>query len=314
MKVIRGIDKFRMPKGFVSSAVCIGTFDGVHLAHSQVIRKTVALAKRKKILSMVVTFYPHPLEVTSPQSRPCMLTGLDHRLRLIEKLGADVCLVVNFKSSFAGITPEYFAEKILKKKLKAESVVVGENFRFGKGKSAGADDLKAFGKSFGFKVFRVRELGKDGLVISSSLIRKLVESGDLNTASRMLGRDFSILGTVISGESRGRELGFPTANIDPHQEAIPPEGVYAVKVILREENHKGMLYIGKRPTFKPPTALPTIEINIFDFKRNIYKENLEIFFVEKIRNDRRFSTADRLIAQLKKDESRARKVLENSKH
>ncbi|MFH1062644.1 MAG: bifunctional riboflavin kinase/FAD synthetase [Candidatus Omnitrophota bacterium] len=309
MKIILGLEKFDIADVKTPIIVAIGTFDGVHLAHQAIIKKTVITAKRLKGVSIILTFYPHPMQITNPQKTPALLTSLEHRMDLMAKLSPDICLVAAFKKRFAKMSAEKFIQDILIAKLNVHSVVIGDNFAFGKQKSGDIDFLKAYAKKAGFQVQVVSALKKSGKIISSSLIRSLIELGKLDQAAELLGRRFSVLGTVVKGDSRGRVLGYPTANIDPHQEALPPEGVYAVKAKLNRRWYGGMLYIGKRPTFYQTADKLAIEANIFDFNKYIYGQVIELVFIKRMRNERKFNSGELLKKQLQRDRIRIAAVI-----
>jgi riboflavin kinase/FMN adenylyltransferase len=309
MKTVKGLNRFRKQSFKNPKVVAIGTFDGVHLAHLAVIKKAVQKAKKVKGTSIVLTFYPHPMRITDPDQKPALLTSIEHRLALIERLAPDVCLVANFRKSFSKMSAEKFVEQVLIDRLGSKIIVTGHNFSFGKNKSGNLDFLKMKSKEYDYKVDPVKPIKKAGAVVSSTLIRKLIESGKIEKASILLGRRFSILGTVIKGDSRGRVLGYPTANIDPHQEALPPNGVYAIKAKINDKYYKGMLNIGKRPTFYAKSNKLAIEANIFDFNKYIYGQVIEIFFYKKIRNEQKFNSPDLLKTQLENDHKQSLSIL-----
>jgi riboflavin kinase/FMN adenylyltransferase len=272
--------------------VAIGVFDGVHKAHRLIITSAIKLARQRRTKALVLTFWPHPQGQAS-------LNSLAHRLRLIEELKADICAVIRFNRSFAKISAEDFVKNILVKRLNAGVVFVGENFRFGINAEGDVRLLKKLSRLYGFTVrsFKVFKTGR--AVISSTLIRKLISSGKLKAAQRILTRPVSVLGTVIKGASLGAKLGFPTANIDPHHEVLPPAGIYAVTVFVDKHNYAGVCYIGSRPTFSRNKQ--SVEAHIFNFKKNIYGQDLEIQFLRKIRGEKKFASPQALIKQIKKD-------------
>ena len=292
------------------SVVTIGVFDGVHIGHRTIIKKVAARAKRLKAESVVVTFDPHPLKVLDVRHFVPSLISLKHRIKLIKALGIDRVLVMDFNKKIAAMPPEKFVADSIIKKLDAREIFVGEDFRFGRGAQSDAFDLKAIGEKNGLKVNVIKHVKKKGFIISSTLIRRLVVSGSINEASNFLGRPYSILGTVVVGSKLARSLGYPTANINPHHEAIPPSGVYVVKVKFNGRLFKGVMNIGVRPTFYDHgrDKEPSIEVHIFDFHLRIYGKDLEILFVRKLREEKKFKTIDSLIAQIKKDEALARKA------
>lgn len=284
------------------SVVALGVFDGVHKAHRLIISSAVKYARKISSRSVVLTFWPHPQGQAS-------LISLGHRLRLIEDLGVDVCVVIRFNRKFSEISAENFVKSILLGHLNVCAVFIGENFRFGKNAGADAAVLKKFAGLYNFrtKVFKVSKIGR--AVISSTMIRGLIRSGKLKVAQRILMRPVSVLGTVIKGRSIALKLGFPTANIDPHHEILPPSGIYAVRVILGRQIYPGICYIGKSPTFFGSSRKQTVEAHIFDFHENIYGRDLEIQFIRKIRSENKFSSPQALTKQIKKDIIKAKFIL-----
>src|SRR3989338_3161092 len=294
-----------------NSVVTIGVFDGVHIGHKAIIKKVAMRAKRIGAKSVVVTFDPHPLKVLRPRHFVPSLISLKHRVKLIKELGIDNVLVMKFSKKIASMPPEKFVNDIIIRRLNAKEIFVGEDFCFGKCAKGRADVLKAIGQMKGLKVSIIQHVKKERVIVSSSLIRRLVVSGQINKVSRLLGRQYSILGTVVGGSKLARLLGYPTANINPHHEAIPPCGVYTVKVRFKKKLFKGIMNIGVRPTFYDHgrDEEPSIEVHIFDFGYRIYGKDLEILFVKKLRNEQKFKTIDSLVEQIKKDERIARRCL-----
>jgi len=291
MKVIYGVKNIRK---FPKPVVAIGVFDGVHRGHRKILKSVVRKARRIQGTSTVLTFWPHPQKEES-------LYSFKHRLRLISELGIDVCVILRFNKSLARTSAHDFIRNILFKKLGVSYIFVGSNFKFGKSAQGNVLALRKACQEYHFKVrvFPVTRL--NGLPVSSTLIRTLIKKGDLATAQRLLSRPVSILGTVIKGISFGKKLGIPTANIDPHHEVIPPNGVYAVRLNLRNKNFKGACYIGPKPAFLRKQAEENIEVHIQKFNKNIYGETLEIQFIRKIRSPRNFSSPKALAAQIRKD-------------
>jgi len=304
MKIFYGLNKFlRSPASSGKFAVTIGVFDGMHLGHRKILNTLVKRAKSKRISTLLITFSPHPALLTRPGKKVPLIMSLKHRLALAEETGVDCALVMHFTRKLSNMSAEEFAKKVLAR-TGAKEIVVGENFFFGKKKKGSPEDLRRFARECGYLLNAEKTLKLRGLIVSSTNIRRLVSKGRLVEASRLLGRPFAVLGTVIRGTKRGRILGFPTANIDPHHEAIPPSGVYAVKVRYRRKSYKGIVNIGFRPTFKkklPYYEEPGIEVHIFGFNRNIYGENLEIIFVKKIRNEKKFKNPALLRRQIARD-------------
>ena len=302
MKTILSPRKLR--KAFEKTVVLIGVFDGLHRGHRCLIQKAVSLSRARNKKSVCVTFHPHP------KKQPCLIS-LTHRLRLIEELGVDYCLVIKFNRRFSLVTAEDFVKDILVKFFHPEFIFIGENFRFGYQARGTVEVLKALSGIFGFKVRAIKELSAEDKKISSRAIRHLIKAGELKEAQRLLGRRVSVLGTVISGAKRGRGLGYPTANINPHHEVLPASGVYAVKIFYREKEYRGICNIGTRPTFDNPEDNQTIEAHLFNFKKNIYGQDLEIQFIRKIRDEKKFPGHSSLVEQIKKDHHKALRILRN---
>jgi len=310
MRVLR-IRSVRRSLRLKNSVVAVGVFDGVHAAHRAIIAAAVRYARRNRTLCVVLTFWPHPRGEQS-------LYSLTHRLRIIEELGVDVCVVVTFTRGFAALSPLGFVNTILARQLGACKVFVGENFRFGKNAAGDAALLTLLAKSAGIGVTVFSRIMIAGRVVSSSLLRRLITAGKLEAARRMLLRPVSVFGNVVRGSGRGKALGYPTANIDPHHEVTPPAGIYAVMVVLGRARYQGLCYIGTRSTFaaqknkgrrtkktKKRAPLCCIEVHMLGFTKNIYGKTLEVQFIKKIRGDKKFFSAEALIRQIKKDIQKA---------
>lgn len=306
MKVVFGLPRVFRNAGPV---VAIGVFDGVHSAHRRILRAAAAKAKKSEGTSVVLTFYPHPQKQKS-------LYSLEHRIKLIAECGIDVCVVLDFCSSFAGLSAEEFLGRIVRGRIGARYVYVGDNFRFGKGAAAGVGLLKTLGRKWGLRVRVFPRMRCGGRPVSSTSIRRSILSGRLAEAERMLGRPVSVYGTVVEGDRFGRRIGFPTANIDPHHEILPPPGVYAVNVVPGAGKASGPLggvcYIGRRPTLKKD-AESRVEAHIFGCERDLYGRDLLINFLFLIRRDRKFPSVGALRRQIAKDIEKAGKRLKDEK-
>ena len=299
MIVIQGINKI---KKYKAAVVALGVFDGLHYGHRIILQEAVERARKIKGTSIAITFFPHP-------SKQPSLYSLEHRLKLIQELGIDVCIVIKFSKSFAKIMADDFIHRILVDKIGAKYVCVGKNFRFGYQAAGNHKLLKKVGRELKFEVKVFNVLKSKNIIISSTIIRKLIKDGKISQAQKLLGRRVSILGSVIKGAKLGRVLGFPTANINPHHEVIPSEGIYAVKIMFLDKYYKGICYIGKKPTIKPHNKFIHIEVHIFNFHKNIYGKYLEIQFIKLIRLNKKFSSREQLSAQIKKDIKSCRKIL-----
>jgi riboflavin kinase/FMN adenylyltransferase len=303
MKVIRGINGLRMAPR--SSVVTIGVFDGVHAGHAKVIGRAVRRGRELGLKSVVITFDPHPAKAlgTARGGGAPSLISLEHRIRLIGGMSPDYIVVAHFTAALGSMSPADFAAGVLASRAGAREVYIGSDFSFGKGASAGPRQLAALGKRLGFGVSVVPAVKMGARRVSSSHIRSLIREGKINRAARLLGRPVSVFGTVARGVRLARELGYPTANINPHHEVTPPSGVYAVIVNYGGRTYKGILNIGRRPTFYAPRdSEPAIEVHIFGFRKMIYGQDLEVSFVRKIRDEKRFRSARELIEQIRKDE------------
>lgn len=316
MKIIRGLKNIKIPGR--GSCVTIGVFDGVHAGHKKIISRVVAQSRRLRMKSVVITFDPHPASVLNPKSKIPSLISLDHRIRLIESLGVDILIIVKFTRTFSSLPAQIFVKNILVGRLRTKRIFVGENFYFGKNAAANTAVLKRLSKCFKFKLTTISPIKAAGHVVSSSLIRRLITSGDLHQAAKLLSRPVSVFGTVVKGHGLAVGLGFPTANINPHHEIVPPCGVYAVRVTLGTHpkmicprSYHAVLNIGLRPTFySPRDEEPTIEVHLFGFKGNLYGKDIEVEFVKKIRDERKFRSKKALVNRIRADAALARKILQ----
>ncbi len=300
MKTIFGLSNLK--KRLKDTVVVIGVFDGLHRGHRFLIKNAVSCARNLNKKSLCLTFHPHP------NGEPYLIS-LKHRIKLIFEMGIDYCLVVSFNRKFSKISAKNFVRGILVKLFRPSLIFIGENFRFGYRASGDVGLLKNMGELFGFKVKPIKELKAGATVISSRRIRRLIRCGELKDAERFLGRKVSVLGTVIKGAKRGRILGYPTANINPHHEVLPKEGVYAVRVLYGKLTYNGLCNIGGRPTFNPSEETQTIEVHLFNFKKNIYGKDVEIQFIRKLRDEKKFPSGIALSSQIKKDSQRALHIL-----
>lgn len=305
MKTIYGFKDLK--DKIAPSIVTVGVFDGVHTGHKKIITQLLKEAKADKLKPIVVTFNPHPAKVLKQRGRVLMLSSLRHRLKLLEALGVEVCIVVSFNRNFSEKDAESFFKNILVKKLNMKKLVIGDKFSFGKEQLKNVTELKKIARSLGFCVKVIKPKRYHAIAISSSTIRHLIETGKLNIASKLLARPVSVLGTVIHGRKRGRIIGFKTANIDPHHEAIPPSGVYAVYSRVGKAAYKSVLNIGRRPTFNEKD--PSIEVHIFGINKNLYNKDIEISFIKKIRPEKKFENGNILRAQIIKDSLTVRRML-----
>jgi len=302
----RGYDA--APSGWGRSAITIGVFDGVHRGHQEIIGHTVKRARDLGVQSVVVTFDPHPAEVVRPGSHPAVLTEPARKAELIEGLGADVLCVIPFTPEFSRVPAEQFVHDVLVEHLHAALVVVGENFRFGHRAAGDEALLTRLGRTFGFGVEDTPLVAADGTVFSSTYIRACVDAGDVAAAAAALGRPHRVEGVVVRGDMRGRELGFPTANLlCGRYAAIPADGVYAAWLVRRSQRHMAAVSIGTNPTFSGRER--RVEAYVLDFDGDLYGERLALDFVVRLREMRRYGSLDPLVTQIAQDVADTRTVL-----
>jgi len=294
-----------------SHKVClaIGVFDGVHLGHQRVIGQARADAQSTGGTSVVLTFDPHPMRVLAPDKAPRLLTSTEHKLLLIGRLEVDACLVLAFDKPFSLTPPERFIDSVVRRTNQLQEICVGTRFRFGHNRAGDVRLMEALAPKYGFAAKEIKSVTLGEEMISSTAIRQHVLNGRLERAAAMLGRPFSILGTVEPGDHRGRELGFPTANLNSHDEVLPPDGVYVVRVKVGEELLGGVVNIGLRPTFTGTEAHRVLEAHILDFTRDLYGQNVEILFLSKLRGEQKFASAEALKTQIAADIQAARQIL-----
>ena len=305
MQIIRHIDDPALT--FNGASITLGNFDGIHVGHQALIKNAVDDAQRRGICSAVLTFEPHPLRVLAPERAPKMLLTHKDKMQLLQSLGVDFVVIQQFDRSFAAIGAEEFVVKFLVERLRAKKVWVGKDLRFGKGRMGDIDKLRAWGTQLGFDVGIVEPVMVCGERVSSSRIRALLGAGDIAAVQPMLGRYFFVSGKVVSGHRRGRELGFPTANIASRAEIVPRDGIYATLLDLGEHVLPSVTSIGLNPTFG--TGPRTIESYIFNFDREIYGESVKLSFVARLRDEKSFASVDSLIEQIRLDVADADSVL-----
>lgn len=303
MKVIYGIG--RIKERFKNPVVTIGVFDGVHLGHQRLLRRVVCEAKKLDGTSIVITFHPHPSHVLSPRRELPLLISLKERLRLLRESGIAVCVVAKFSKNFSRMRAKDFVNKYLIAKLHPVGVLVGSDFVFGSDQKG---DLR-----FELKIKRVPPKKICGRVISSTLIRNLLRKSALAKASQLLNRPLLVRGKVERGSGKGRGFGFPTANIRNFDGILMPRGAYAVRVTLAKRSYYGMAFIGRRPAFVTKDRTISLEVNIFDFKRNILGREIAVEFLKKIRAEKKIADVDSLIKQLKLDRQSAKKIIQSRK-
>jgi riboflavin kinase / FMN adenylyltransferase len=305
MDVITDLGAF--PKSLPLPIMTIGNFDGVHLGHQAIFRTLSQRAREVGGTALVLTFDPHPLKVLAPERCPLLITPTAQKLSLIRECRPDVVVCLPFTQELANLTPGAFVEDVLVGTIGVREIYVGYNFAFGRGRQGSIALLQELGQRYGFGVHIIEPITVEGRVVSSSLIRQWIQQGSVDEAALLLGRVYAIAGTVVEGYQKGRELGFPTANVRSTNELIPGNGVYAVIVDWREQRYEGVANIGFNPTFGR-TQL-SLEIHLFDFSHQLYGEAVEVSFVKKIRDERAFPSVTDLVKQIGQDVETAHTLL-----
>ena len=285
--------------------LAIGVFDGVHLGHRAVIQRALTDARAAGGTAVVVTFDPHPARVLRPEQSPLLLTCIQHKQQLISALGVENLLIVPFDKTVAAMEPSEFIREIATAAKPLRQICVGENWSFGKGRTGNIHLLKILGEKMGFAAIGIPDVQMNERPVSSTVIRNAVQAGDITTAAKLLGRSFSILGTVVAGRKMGRTIGFPTANLATNNEQLPPNGVYAVTMQLRGKHLPGVANVGVRPTLEDAGAR-VCEVHLFDYTWDFYGEEVEVSFLRFIREERKFQTLDALRDQIAQDVTAAK--------
>ncbi len=310
MKIYYDINDFRVK----SAVITIGSFDGVHLGHLKIINRLNEIARQRQGESVVFTFYPHPRQILSPEEGNLrLLTTIDEKKRLFEKAGIEHLIIFPFTKEFSELGYEDFVKDILVKKLAVKILVVGYDHKFGRNREGGFEMLESLSHVYNFSVEKLDALLVDNVNISSTKIRQALQDGQIEKAKRYLGYSFCLHGTVIEGQKLGRRIQFPTANIessDPNK-IIPGFGVYAVRVRFNGNYLPGMLNIGTRPTVNNNADHRSIEVHIIGFEGDLYRKQIEIEFISKIREEQRFKSLGELKLQLEKDKQTVMAMLEN---
>ena len=331
MKLIRTASQFA--PGSKKVCLAIGVFDGVHLGHQQIIRQTVADARKHDGLAIVVTFDKHPSVIVAPDRVPPLIYSQPQKLRAIKSLGADALLEIHFDKEFSQQTGETFIRGLVcdlsggarlcepqqvenvesaaghqpPLQSRVQSICVGADFVFGNKRSGNVALLKTLGEELQFTVHGMAEVSLDGKVVSSTRIREAIRAGDFDAAGQMLGRAYSFAGRVVHGDKIGHKLGFPTANLDTTSLLLPPNGVYAAHASVAKKSYRAVLNIGHRPTVNQPTPQLRVEVHLLDFAGEIYGQEMEVTFAAKLRDEQKFPSVEALREQIAADIAEAKK-------
>jgi len=285
----------------------LGNFDGLHIGHQMILKRVAQKAEEKRGTAMAFTFDPHPVKVLFPERSIEVLSVTKDKIELIEKCGIRTIFCIDFTKEFSLQSPRDFVKTFLVDRLKVREVFVGKNYGFGKGRSGNVEMLGSFGEEFGFHVEIIPPVVLNGQMVSSSLIRKLLLEGRVEEAIPMLGRPYQIEGTVVEGEGRGKQLGYPTANIMPGEKLIPGNGVYSVKVEIKGVSYPGVVYIGTQPTFK--NSIRQVEVHLLDYTGKLYGEELKVHFYGNVRGEMKFPDRNSLVRQITGDILKAKEIL-----
>ncbi|HEX9850977.1 bifunctional riboflavin kinase/FAD synthetase [Candidatus Deferrimicrobium sp.] len=301
MEVIEGSGNFSPPG---ETSLTIGNFDGVHLGHRELLRRTVAHARDLHIRAVALTFTPHPVRFFTPRARFYEITSLGEKASRMEKLGIDLLVVESFTGAIGGMGPEEFARTVVHERMRARFVTVGYDFTFGRNRTGSPGMLRRIGRELGFEVDIVPPLMRGGAIVSSSRIRELLLSGRVREAEELLCRPYVVSGRVIPGAARGRKLGFPTANVEFVQELLPLPGVYVIDAAVGGVVRRGVANVGFNPTFGENSL--GVEVHLLDFAGDLYGQDMSVRFRDRIRDERKFKSVEELVRQIEKDVGYAR--------
>ena len=306
MKIYKSIDEYNESK---NSVVTIGTFDGIHKGHQKIFNKLITASKQSDLSSVVLTFFPHPRVILNKYNDIKMIDTLDEKIDHLEKIGIDHLVIHPFDKKFSLLSADQFIKEYLVEKLKLKHIIIGYDHRFGKGREASVTDLKEYSREFNFVVDEIDAQEIEKIAISSTKIRNSINEGDLKTTKIYLGRFFSLTGKVVKGDGLGKQIDYPTANISIEEDykIIPKDGVYYIKTTIDNNLYNGMMNIGHRPTIG--TKEKSIEVNLFNFDRDIYDRVISIDVVEKIRDEKKFASIEALKTQLAKDQEHCLKLI-----
>ena len=304
MEIIQAIDQ--LPP-HPHPVVALGNFDGVHLGHRAILKKAIDRARATAGTAFALTFDPTPAKVLAPARAPRLILAPEDKLELLGNSGIDGVIVIAFTQALSQLTPAEFVREYLVGRIGAREVVVGHSVSFGHARAGNAEVMSELGRQMAFETIVVGPIAVEGEVVSSTRVRELIAAGEMGAAARLLGRNHFLSGPVVHGRERGRTIGFPTANIDSATECLPPDGVYATRVILPDGAFASITNIGMRPTFAEPAR--TIEAHIFDFDRDIYGAKVRLEILERIRGERKFDSGQALAAQIAEDLKRAKEIL-----
>lgn len=306
MKIYRSIEEYDEDK---RSAVTIGTFDGIHLGHQEILSRLIKSSKNKDLNSVVLTFFPHPRIILNKYNEVKMIDTLDEKIIHLNEIGIDSLIIHPFDRNFSLLSANQFIKDFLVDKLKIKHIIIGYDHRFGKGREASVTDLKNYANDYDFTVEEIKAQEIEKITVSSTKIRNSINQGDIKTTEKYLGRYFNLTGKVVKGDGLGKKINYPTANIfiEETYKIIPKDGVYLVETIIKDKLFNGMMNIGHRPTIG--TKNKSIEVHLFNFNEDIYGQVISIKMISKIRDEKKFSSIQALKEQLVKDENYCLKLI-----
>jgi len=308
MKTIHGIENFPASEG---SIVTIGTFDGVHLGHQQILKQLIDTSQQSKLKSVLLTFFPHPRMVLQPDISMRLIQTIEERERALRKTGLDYLVIHPFSEKFSRLSADDYVKQILVETLNVRKVVVGYDHRFGRNRTASLEDMYNYADIYDFEVIEIDAKKIKSTAVSSTKIRKAIDEGDIALANSYLGDPFTLEGVVVHGDKRGRELSYPTANIELQNKhkIIPKQGVYLIQSDLDNQVVYGMMNIGTKPTFD--TTNPSIEVHFFDWNGDLYDQTLQVKLLKWVREEQKFDSVEELQAQIHADERYCRSYIPN---
>ena len=306
MKIYRSIEDYDEDK---RSVVTIGTFDGIHLGHQEILSRLIKSSKNKDLNSVVLTFFPHPRIILNKYNEVKMIDTLDEKIIHLNEIGIDSLVIHPFDKNFSLLSANQFIKDFLVDKLKIKHIIIGYDHRFGKGREASVTDLKNYANDYDFTVEEIKAQEIEKITVSSTKIRNSINQGDIKTTEKYLGRYFNLTGKVVKGDGLGKKINYPTANIfiEETYKIIPKDGVYLVETIIKDKLFNGMMNIGHRPTIG--TKNKSIEVHLFNFNEDIYGQVISIKMISKIRDEKKFSSIQALKEQLVKDENYCLKLI-----
>ena len=303
MKTIHGIENFPADE---ASIVTIGTFDGVHLGHQQILKQLIDTSRKSKLKSVLLTFFPHPRMVLQPDVPMHLIQTIEERERALAKTGLDYLVIHPFSAEFSRLSADDYVKRVLVQQLNVQKVVVGYDHRFGRNRTASLEDMYHYADIYDFELIEIDAKKIDSTAVSSTKIRKAIDEGNIELANTYLGQPFTLEGMIVHGDKRGRELSYPTANMDlknPHK-IVPKQGVYLVKSNLSNRVVYGMMNIGTKPTFD--ASMPSIEVHFFDWNGDLYGQAVQVELIKWVREERKFSSVEELQTQIQADEQYCR--------